>query len=110
CLTLFAALAAPPSHAQSTGTVRGRVLTDRGAPLGGAQVSLDGTTIGTLTSAQGQFMLVNVPAGSYRLQIRQIGYETGTATVQVAAGGSVVQDFTLREEAIALQEVLVSVG
>lgn len=109
-IALVAISAPPPSQAQSTGSIRGRVTTDRGAPMGGAQVSLAGTTLGTLTSAQGQFMLVNVPAGTYRLQVRQIGYESGEATVQVAAGASVVRNFSLAEEAIALQEVVVSVG
>ncbi len=109
-ITLGALSAPPPSPAQSTGSLRGRVTTDRGAPLGGAQVTLSGTNLGTLTSNQGQFLLVNVPAGTYRLQVRQIGYETGQATVQVAAGASAVHDFSLAEEAVALQEVVVSVG
>src|SRR5690554_8018390 len=89
-------------EAQSAGSIRGRVMADDGRPLSGAQVILEGTTRGTLTNPQGQYLLVNVPAGSYTLQVRQIGYATGQAQVSVATGGAATQDFTLTQEAVAL--------
>jgi iron complex outermembrane recepter protein len=97
-------------EAQATGTVRGRVTADDGRTLSGVQVTLQGTNRGTLTNASGQFMLVNVAAGTYTVQARLLGYSTGEAQVAVAAGGSAVQDFTLAQEALALEQVTVTVG
>jgi iron complex outermembrane recepter protein len=97
-------------EAQATGTIRGRVTTDDGRPLAGAQVTVAGTTRGTLTNAQGQYIMVNVPTGTHRVQVRQLGYSFGEATVALAAGASASQDFVLRQEAVALDQVVVTVG
>lgn len=97
-------------EAQSAGSIRGRVTADDGRALSGAQVILEGTTRGTLTNPQGQYLLVNVPAGSYTVQVRQIGYSVGEAQVSVAAGAAATRDFTLTQEAVTIDQVVVSVG
>ena len=40
--------------------------------------------------------------------MNRIGYRVEEATVTVASGGTVVQDFTLTEEALQLDEVIVT--
>lgn len=97
-------------EAQATGSIRGRVTSNEGRPLSGTQVTIQGTTRGTLTNAQGQYLLVNVPAGTHTVNVRQIGFSVGEAQVTVAAGGSANQDFSLRQEAVQLDQVVVSVG
>jgi hypothetical protein len=95
--------------AQTAGSVRGRVTGDDGRALAGAQVMLVGTTRGTLTNAQGQYMLLGVPAGSHTIEVRQIGFRAGRADVRVTDAGA-VQNFTLTQEAVELERVVVSVG
>ena len=64
-LAALVCLAAPPVSAQSTGSIRGRVLdaaTQR--PIGEVQVGIAGSRIGTVSNAAGEYTLVNVPAAT----------------------------------------------
>jgi iron complex outermembrane receptor protein len=47
-----------------TGSVGGRVTDESGAPVVGADVILEQTTIGTRTRADGDYLLPSVPAGN----------------------------------------------
>jgi len=109
-VALLAALAlAAPVSAQQTGTVTGQVLdaqTQR--PLTGAQVSVSGTGIGSLSGTDGRFTLSNVPAGEATVRVQFLGYSTAEETVNVPAGQSVSVDFALRVSALALDELVVT--
>lgn len=61
--------------AQTTHTVSGKVLDEHGQGYPGAGVSVKGTVLGTVTDANGDFML-EVPDGSNILIIQAIGYTT----------------------------------
>jgi TonB-dependent starch-binding outer membrane protein SusC len=105
----FAAFGAVGVSAQSTGTVTGLVRDAVNlAPLAGAQVSVEGTGIGGLVNNVGRFLLLNVPAGTHTLNVTMIGYSVGSQTVTVTAGGTATSDFTLREQALSLEGVIVT--
>ncbi len=109
-LVLALAAADPaPLLAQQTGTVRADV-TDvvSGRPLSGAQVSIPGTGIGSLTNARGQAFLPNVPAGTVTIRVDFIGYGTAEQEVAVTAGESVVALFALTQSALELDAVVVT--
>lgn len=93
--------------AQSTGTVSGRV-TDRasGDPLSSVQVYIAGTTRGSLTNQQGQFVIAGVPAGSYELRATIIGYAQESQNITVTAGQSATADFQLRASAVELAAII----
>jgi TonB-linked SusC/RagA family outer membrane protein len=100
---------APAAYAQQTGTVQGVVLDATTArPLAGAQVTVQGTPIGTLSNAQGRFQLVNVPAGDQTLRVVLVGYAASTRQISVVAGQSATANFSLEQTAIALREVVVT--
>jgi outer membrane receptor for ferrienterochelin and colicins len=110
CLThaLFAAflVALPGLSAQ---TVTGRVIDQSsGQPLASVQVFVAGSGIGSLTQQNGRFLLVNVPVGIHSLTAERIGYRSVTAEVTVDAGGTTVQDFALSQEALGLDEIIVT--
>ena len=79
-----------------------------GQPMSAVQVSISGTGIGALSQATGRYLLLNVPVGTHTVTAQRIGYKTVTAQVTVAAGQTVVQDFTLSEEALGLDEIIVT--
>ena len=110
-LVLILAVADPtPSHAQSeTGAVRGKVL-DATANVGvaGAQVFLAGTTIGTLTDAEGGYSLSGVPAGEQVITVRLIGYRETSKSIAVTAGETVTLDFTVEQTALRQQDLTVT--
>jgi TonB-dependent receptor len=70
-----------------TGTLQGIITDENGIPMPGATVLLaeiEGK--GANTDVYGRFTLVGIPAGTYELQVRYIGYETVSTQVSIAAG------------------------
>jgi len=95
--------------AQDTGIVRGTVIAlDTGQPLAGAQVTIAGTQLGTLTGPEGNFTISNAPAGEQRIRATFIGYATSTQEVVVAAGQTHDVNFQLRRDAIGLEGITVT--
>jgi TonB-dependent starch-binding outer membrane protein SusC len=91
------------------GSITGHVMdgTSR-RPLSSAQVFLEGTGLGGLTSATGQYAIANVPAGNHTLRVELIGYRGAQQQVTVVDGQATTVDFRLSPEAIALDEVVVT--
>jgi outer membrane receptor protein involved in Fe transport len=99
------------SNAQAqdqTGSIGGRVLDDQGTPLVGAQVAIPGSSIGTQTRANGEYVLPRVPVGSHSLQARYLGFRPEAASIQVTANQRTTQDFTLRRDPLQLQTMVVT--
>jgi TonB-linked SusC/RagA family outer membrane protein len=106
--SVILAITAAPAPAQ-TGTVTGRVVDSHTLqPLSSAQVFIAELSIGTLTRDDGRYLLVNVPAGTHRLQAQIIGYRTASTQVSVTAGAQSAVDVLLSQDALALDEVVVT--
>lgn len=103
----LAFLAVTPVGAQ-TGSIAGRVVSEAGAPIDGAQVYLVGTTLGTRTSANGRYTIVNVPPAQYRVRAQMIGFRPVDQTVTVAAGQTVTVDYSMKQQAISLDALVVT--
>jgi TonB-dependent starch-binding outer membrane protein SusC len=101
--------AAPAVAAAQTGSVTGTVVDQAtNEPLRGAQVSVAGTNLGTLTNAEGSYTIRNVPAGEQELRATIIGYRTGRETVTVAADEVATASFALQQTAIAVEGLVVT--
>jgi len=108
-LALFALAPLSPAAAQQTGSITGRVTeATSGAPLGEVQVYVPGTGIGGLSRANGQFLLLNIPAGTYELRAERIGLEVATQQVTVGAGETVSVEFRMASQALGLDELVVT--
>ena len=95
--------------AQSTGTIRGRVTeTGTQRPVPEAQVVVVGATTRAITNAAGDYVLVNVPAGSRQVQARRIGFAPVTETTNVTAGATSVVNLSLSASASQLDQVVVT--
>ncbi len=65
------------------GTISG-VIQDRGqTPLPNAQVTVQGTRLGSITDANGRFRIAGVSGTSAVLEIRRLGYKMTTVTASV---------------------------
>ncbi len=96
-------------EAQENGQVIGQVVDQAtGRPLVQAQVYLAGTGLGTLTRGDGRFLILNVPPGNYTLTAERIGMRTATAQITVQGGQSTTADLELEEEALGLDEIVVT--
>ena len=102
------AFAVGPLSAQE-GTVVGQV-TEAGTlrPLESVQVSVTAMSLGGLSNAAGQFVLVGIPAGTHVLEVRYLGYALETRDITVTAGETVVVNVELQSQAIALDELIVT--
>jgi len=110
-LFVLSTLNTSPAFAQAgeqTGTVAGKVIDERGAPIASAQVFVDRTTLGTLTRSDGSYTVGQVPQGTHLLRTRLIGFRPESASVAVTAGQRTTQDFTLRQDPLQLQAVVVT--
>lgn len=94
-----------PTHlniiSQQEGQVTGKVVDTSGTPVIGANVVVKGTTTGTITDIDGNFVLTNVPKGA-TLVISYIGY----LEKEVVSTGKRL-DIRLKEDTQKLDEVVV---
>ncbi len=84
-------------------TVSGQVSGPEG-PLVGATVSVSNGVAVISTDSEGRYTL-KLTSGAYEFDVSYVGYATSTRVVQVSAGSSVVENFTLSTE--SLDEVVV---
>jgi hypothetical protein len=93
----------PPVYTRGTGTVSGRVTdASTGEALPGANVYIEGSTIGTVTDANGNYTLT-LPAQSGTLVFSYIGYITQTSSVyQPVIHVALTPDVTALDEVVVI--------
>ena len=108
-VVLAATVAAPlPAEAQE-GSITGRVRDAASQrPVSSVQVHLVGTSMGTLSRDNGMYIILNVPAGEYTIRAERIGYTAVEMQVTVAGDGTLLQDFELAQQALGLDEIVVT--
>ncbi|HUP53220.1 MAG TPA: carboxypeptidase-like regulatory domain-containing protein [Longimicrobiales bacterium] len=85
---------AAPSGAQEAGRVTGRATqAETGQSLVGAAISVDATSLSTITDAEGRFVLSRVPEGVHTLRLTFIGREQQSQPVTVTAGETTLANF-----------------
>lgn len=92
-----------------TGKISG-VVTDAatGEPLIGANVLIEGTTMGAATDFEGYYVILNVPPGNYSLRCTMIGFQAKTVTgVDVNINQTSEINFDMQDEAFQTEEVVV---
>ena len=95
---LVFALSVLPGAAQAqgdSGTVTGQVVDSGGNPLSGAEITVLGTTLATVSGEQGTYRLLAVPAGTQTLEFTYLGYGTSTVEVEITAGSTLTQNTIL---------------
>jgi len=95
----------------TTGTIRGFVKDQNGAPVADAGIQARDTATGvvrsTTTRSDGSYVLPGLPPASYELSIRQIGFAPQRRMVTVQVGATMSADFNLQAGAVELQAVSV---
>jgi TonB-dependent starch-binding outer membrane protein SusC len=87
--------------------IRGKVINEKGEPIPGASVTLQGLKGGTTTNEKGEFSLKNIPDGNYTLQITFVGHDKFEQSITVS-GNALNITATLKQSPInALDESVV---
>jgi TonB-linked SusC/RagA family outer membrane protein len=101
--------AASTNLAAQAGTVTGQVTDARTrAPISAAQVAIRSLSVGSLTQANGRFLIPNVAAGTHTVEVTRIGFTAVSQQIVVRAGEPAVLNVELTEEAIGLDEIVVT--
>lgn len=93
---------------EQTGAVRGRVTTADGSVAANVNVLLKGTRFGSVTDEDGLYHIRRVPVGDYTLVVSGVGLYPKEKQIHVSARGTVIADFSLKENRSELDEVQIS--
>ena len=94
---------------RSDTNITGHVLnTGTGEHLPYATVVIKGTTIGMATDATGHYFLKNLPSGRFTLVASAVGFRTQEKEVELVAGKTIEVNFSLAEQAVGVDEIVVS--
>ena len=94
--------------AQGSGTITGHITdANTGEALIRVNVVISGTIMGAASDLDGNYSVLNVPAGTYNIAFSLIGYETMNKSVEVSANQSVVVNAEMNTKALELGNVTV---
>ena len=107
---LAATLVALPLYGGETGKISGRISDARtGEPIVGANVLIVGTGFGASSGPDGEYFILRVPPGVYRLRGSAVGYqEVYVRNITVTADLTTRINLTLDEQAIEGKEIVVT--
>ena len=91
-----------------TGSLSGRVFDAGGKPVSMATVQLLGTEMAIVADADGNFQIKEIPAGEYEVKVRSAGFQAKTKKLRINAGENTRVNFTLDEDKLKLNDVVVS--
>ena len=109
-LSIFAAVAAAPVHAQN-GQITGRITdAETGAVLSGVSIQVLGTSgdVGALSDAQGMYRIAVAP-GTYSIVAQYIGYRQARIDgISVSSGAPTTQNVSMTSTQFELNPIVVT--
>lgn len=95
-------------QAQEIGSISGIITDHSSNPIAGATISLERTSLGTVTDEEGHFSISNIPIGRYNLEIKGIGYQSIKKSLEITANQNQHFEETLHTDNLSMNEVVVS--
>ncbi len=98
--------------AGETGKIVGRVVDkDKGEPLPGVNIMLQGTVLGASSDLDGEFFIINIPPGSHKVECSMIGYQTIVMQdISVQSDQTTSLFFELSEEVLETADAIIVVA
>jgi TonB-linked SusC/RagA family outer membrane protein len=98
---------APLRPMQGAGRIIGRVVDSvSNAGIDQVGVRIDVLGIGSMTTADGRYVITNVPVGTYRVTARRVGFTARTLTITIRGDSTEHLDFHLLPTTNRLDEVV----
>ena len=96
-------------YAGTTGKISGKVVDSKtNEPIPFATVVVAGTSLGASSDAEGKYVILNVPPGTYSITAGSIGYQGQKYTnIGVSVDFTTTMNFSLKESSVELGEVIV---
>jgi len=102
CMTL--------AYAQDTGSIKGLVTDDTGEPLPSASAVINSIKKGAVADFDGNYLLENIPVGTYEITFSFLGLNSVVKTVVVKSGQTTVLNISLDSSDNVLNEVIITAG
>jgi len=90
-----------------TGKLAGRV-TDGTSPIPSVNIIIMGTNFGTASEMNGNYEILNIPAGIYDIRFSSVGYDSKTFGIEIVSNKTTELNVALELKAIELEAVEVT--
>jgi iron complex outermembrane receptor protein len=97
------------AHSQ-TGSIQGKITSEKGDPLTSINLSIEGTSLGAASDSNGNFLIQNIPTGEYTLVASGVGFIATKQKVKVSTNKTTDLNLQLNESTNQLSEVVVTSG
>lgn len=98
----------PVVNVSFDGGIKGRVVTATGESVSGATIKVEGSTRAVAADNNGIFALTGLKAGSYKLRISAVGYESLVKDIRVQDNEISDYEFVLQQGNARMDEVVVT--
>ncbi|MEO5617363.1 MAG: TonB-dependent receptor [Candidatus Eisenbacteria bacterium] len=106
-LTLMLGIVA--AIAGTTGTLRGKVLDEKKTPQSGVNIRIEGQRLGALSDEQGNYIIIGIPAGTYRVIASRMDLAAYSAdNVQITPDFTTDLNLNMKTQAIQVEEVRIT--
>jgi outer membrane receptor protein involved in Fe transport len=88
------------------GSLSGTIKDNMGVPIGGANLSIEGSKIGTSSDFDGVYTISDIPSGKVVVVASYLGFKT--QKIEVVVNGNTKLEIVLEEDSTQLQDVVVT--
>jgi len=93
--------------AGTNGNLTGTVKDTEGKPVQGATIRVMGTVRGAKAKSNGEYLIINIPAGTYTVKVTAVGYKEKNIEVSIRADHTTTLNIVLESAEIKGKEVVV---
>ncbi|MCV9928475.1 TonB-dependent receptor [Flavobacterium sp. LS1R49] len=96
------------AFSQEKSSISGQVFDENGQTAPGANIVIQGSSLGVSTDVDGGYVFPNLSAGSYIIIVTNVGYKSTQKSITIKDGENSKADFHLEAESQSLKEVVVT--
>jgi TonB-dependent receptor len=97
------------AYSQNKGQIQGTITdSTTGDALSGANVIIEGTSLGAASDINGNYKIYNVPADSFKVIVRYIGYQLKEIPIKIIGGTTIEVNVSMLSEVIKGETVVVT--
>lgn len=92
---------------EERGSLKGSVIDSEGVPVPYVNVVLEGTSLGTITNLEGNFLIENLNPRDYMLKLTSVGFMDIRQTITINSNEQLFLAFTFEEDVFEVSQVTI---